>query len=82
MAPSSAVNPAPTWAARVTPAISGVISLVFAKAEMNPVKASAPISWSPLNPSSPYAASPESVPLRPCFFIFAVWYLLSSVGVT
>ena len=31
MAPSSAVNPAPTCAASVTPAISGVISRVLAK---------------------------------------------------
>ena len=53
IAPSSAVKPAPTCAASVIPAMSGVISRVFAKAETKPVKASAPISSRPLNPSSP-----------------------------
>ena len=39
MAPSSAVKPAPTWAAKATPAMSGVTSRVLAKLPIRPVKA-------------------------------------------
>ena len=50
IAPSSAVNPAPTCAASVMPAMSGVISRVFANADTKPVNASAPISCEALEP--------------------------------
>ncbi len=59
MAPSCAVKPAPTWAARATPATRGVISRVLARAVMTPVKASAPICCRPLKPSRP-----TSVPVK------------------
>ena len=53
MAPSSAVKPAPTWAAKATPAMSGVTSRVLANAPIRPVKVSAPICWRPLKPWMP-----------------------------
>ena len=59
IAPSCAVNPAPTCAASATPATSGVISRVFANEVMTPVNASAPICCSPLKPSRP-----TSVPVK------------------
>ena len=59
MAPSSAVKPAPTWAAKATPAMSGVTSRVLAKLPMRPVNASAPICSRPLKPWRP-----TSVPVK------------------
>ena len=53
------MNPAPTCAARATPATSGVISRVLASDVITPVNASAPICCRPLNPSSP-----TSVPVK------------------
>ncbi len=52
-APSSAVNDVPTCAASATPAMSGVISRVFAQLLTRPVNACAPICDSPWKPSSP-----------------------------
>ena len=59
MAPSWAVNPAPTCAASATPAMSGVISRVLATDDTTPVNASAPICWRPLKPWRP-----TSVPVK------------------
>ena len=64
MAPSCAVKPAPTCAARATPATRGVISRVLANEEMTPTKAWAPICWSPVNPSSP-----TSVPVKKAMLV-------------
>ncbi len=59
MAPISAVNPAPTCAARAVAAMSGVTSRTLAKLPTSPVNASAPICSRPLNPWSP-----TSVPVK------------------
>ena len=53
MAPISAVNPAPTLAAKAIPAMSGTTMRVSAKEATTPMKAWAPMPWSELKLSSP-----------------------------
>lgn len=59
IAPSCAVNPAPTVAERARPATSGAISRVLKYAEMKPVKAAVPI-WL----SAAYPWRPTTVPVN------------------
>ena len=59
MAPSCAVKPAPTWAAKATPAISGVISRVLANALITPGERLGADGWSPLKPFEPHLGAGE-----------------------
>ena len=55
-APSSAVKPAPTWAARATPKMIGATSRVLPKLATRPVNDSAPRPRRLLKPSMPTVA--------------------------
>ena len=61
MAPSCAVKPQPTVAARAMPATSGAISRVLKYAETNPENAAVPIWFSAAYPERPTCAPVKKV---------------------